>query len=128
MDGGGVGLRSVDIVLFVVVVHLGHVSGSRVGRGGVRRSGVRRSSVGLDRSGVSRSGIAVLADDNVSQVSVVVGVVGDGMHGSIGHAGVPVTVLFAGSDVLLAGLLVAVVVVDGIVVVHDLGLQRKWSD
>ena len=107
----------------------GNVSGGGVGRGGVRRSGVRRSSIGMDRSGISRCSIAVLADDNVGQVSVVVGVVGDGMHGSIGHAGVPVTVLFAGSDVLLAGLLVAVVVVDGIVVVHDLGLhirRLKW--
>ena len=122
-------MRSVDIVLFVVVVHLGYVSGSRVGRGRIRRSRVGRSSIGLDRSGVSRSGIAVLADDNVSQVSVVVGVVGDGMNGSIGHPGVPVTVLFAGSNVLLAGLFVAVVVVDGIVVVRDLGLhirRLKW--
>ena len=90
---------------------------------------VRRSTVGVDRSRISRSGIVVLADDNVGQVSVVVGVVGDGMDSSIGHAGVPVTVLFAGSHVLLTGLLVTVVVVDGIVVVHDLGLhirKLKW--
>ena len=111
---GRVGLRGVDVVLFVV--HRSSVSGSRVDR----------SSVGLDRSGVSRSGIAVLADDNVGQVSVVVGVVGDGMHGSIGHAGVPVTGLSAGLHVLLTALLVAVVVVDGVVVVHDLGLQMKY--
>ena len=80
----------------------------------------------MDRSGISRCSIIVLADDNVGQVSVVVGVVGNGMHGSIGHPGVPVTGLSAGLHVLLTGLLVAVVVVDGVVVVHDLGLQMKY--
>ena len=81
----------------------------------------------MDRSGVSRCSIIVLADDNVSQVSVVVGVVGDGMHGSIGHAGVPVTGLSARLHVLLAALFVAVVVVDGVVVVNRVSNQtQKW--
>ena len=79
----------------------------------------------MDRSGISRCSIIVLADDNVGQVSVVVGVVGDGMHGSIGHASSPVAHLFAGLHVLLSHLLVAVVVVDGVVVVNDLRLRIK---
>ena len=69
---------------------------------------------------MGRSGVVVLADDNVGQVSVVVGDVVDGMNGSIGHASVPVTDLFARFNVLLASLLVAVVVV-----VDDLGLRMK---
>ena len=61
----------------------------------------------------------------MGQVSVVVGDVVDGMNGSIGHASVPVTDLFARFNVLLTTLLVAVVVVDGVIVVDDLGLHMK---
>jgi hypothetical protein len=98
---------------------------SSIGRSRVRWSSIGRSGVGLDRSRISRSGIVVLADDNVGQVSVVVGDVVDGMNGSIGHASVPVTDLLARFHVLLTTLLVAVVVIDGVVVVDDLGLQAR---
>ena len=58
----------------------------------------------------------------MSQISVAVGVVGDRMDGSISHASRPVTDLFLRLHVLLTHLLVAVVIVDGVVVVDDLRL------
>ena len=61
------------------------------------------------------------------QVSVRTGLVGDGFHGSIGHASSPVAHLFAGLHVLLSHLLVAVVVVDGVVVVDNFRLRIKWA-
>jgi hypothetical protein len=60
--GSGVGLWDVDILFFVVVVHLGgdvRRSGIRwcivLHRSRVRRSRIRRSSIVLNRSGVRRS-------------------------------------------------------------------------
>jgi hypothetical protein len=121
------GSSRIEIIYFIFN-SIRRVSWSRIGRSRVRRSGVGldRSSVGrsrIRRSRISRSGVVVLADDHVGQVSVVVGDVVDVMNGSIGHASVPVTDLLARFDVLLTTLLVAVVVVDGVILVDNLGLH-----
>jgi len=76
------------------------------------------------RSLVRRSGIAIfLSDDDVRQVSIRSGFVPHSLHGSISHTSRPITDLLLGFYVLLSGLLVAVVIVDGVIVINNLELN-----